>query len=291
MEFYNFYQIGRIFMIAVENDLQLHFSGAVVIGLAIWISFFILQGVGLYTMAKRRGIKKRFLAFVPLANIYYMGKLAGECVVFGHKMKRAGLYAMIAQILTTLAALAFVFSEWYLYVFQGAPIIYEENLLVMPQWEGLTGFASFVEGVYGYSGALYSLLGLVSQILLVILMMGLLQKYSPKNYRILAVVSFMFAPARFIIVFVLRKNNPVNFEEYLRRQREAYFRRQQQYYGNYGNPYGNPYGRPPYGGNPYGNGNYGNDGRQNSPPQDPFEEFYSPNTQGTNGKDEDDFFN
>lgn len=290
MEFYNFYQLGRIFMSAAENDLKLHFSAAIAIGLALWLGFFILQGVGLYTMAKRRGLKKRFLAFIPFANIYYMGKLAGDCAVFGHKMKRAGLYAMIAQILATIAALAFVFSEWYLYVFHGLPILSENNLLATPHWEGLTGFASFVYGVYEYGSALYSLLGLVSQILLVILMIGLLQKYSPKNYRILAVLSFMFMPARFIILFVLRKNNPVNFEDYLRRQREAFMRRQQQYYGNYGNPYG----RPPYGGNPYGNGGYGNGGNnggQNPPPQDPFEEFSSSNHQGTNGNDEDEFFN
>lgn len=276
-------------MTAAGKNAQLYFSGAVLIGLGIWLILFVLQAIGLYTMAKRANMKKKFLAFIPFANIYYMGKLAGNCAVFGHKMKNAGLYAMIAQILSTVATLALVFSEWYLFFTHGWPLSNEVNIFGMPHWEGLTGFSQFVYGVYEYGSAFVSIIGLVSKIMLIILMIGLLQKYVPKNYRLLAVLSFMFAPARFIIVFAVRNRQPINFEEYMRRQHEAYIRRQQQYYGNYGNPYGNPYGRPPYNGNPYG----GNNGQtqNNTPPEDPFEEFSSTGASNSGEKDEDDFFN
>ena len=44
----------------------------------LWGALFILQGVGLYVMAKKQGLKKKGLAFVPFVNILYMGKIAGE---------------------------------------------------------------------------------------------------------------------------------------------------------------------------------------------------------------------
>ena len=52
----------------------------IVVGFSIWLVFFILQGFGLSAMAKKRGLKKRWLAFVPFANIWYIGKIAGECI-------------------------------------------------------------------------------------------------------------------------------------------------------------------------------------------------------------------
>ena len=68
----------------------------------IWIALFLLQSFALYRMAKNQGIGKRFLAFIPFANILYMSKLAGKCTFFGRRMKNAGIYAMIAHTFLTL---------------------------------------------------------------------------------------------------------------------------------------------------------------------------------------------
>ena len=61
------------------------------IGGGIRLVLFVLQGFGLYAMAKKREMKNKWLAFVPLASVWYMGKLAGACDGFGKKMKRPGL--------------------------------------------------------------------------------------------------------------------------------------------------------------------------------------------------------
>ncbi len=276
MELFSFYNLSVSLFIAITNEVKISFTWGAAVGGLIWLAFFLLQGVGLYTMAKRRGMKKKGLAFVPFANIFYMGKIVGDCAFFGHKMKNAGIYAMIAQILSVVVTLLYISCECYLYVMHGAPLSSDTNLLALPQWDTLTGFSEVAYTIYEYSGAVYYIVGLISQIMLIILTLGLYQKYSPRNYRILTVLAFMFAPARFIIAFVLRNRPPVDFEEYRRRQYEAYMRRQQQYYNQYGNPYNNPYGRPPYGGNPYGNG-YGNNGQNqnDTPAEEPFEEFSS----------------
>ena len=74
-----------------------------------------------------------------------------------------------------------------------------------------------------------------------------------------------------IAVFALRKKQPVDYADYIRKKREAYYRR-----------YGGGYGNNPYGGNPYGGGTYGSrsggepfsDGdAERKQPDEPFSEF------------------
>ena len=116
MEIYNLYQMGSLIFSAFSNDYGLIFTCAIDFGLVSWLALFVLQGVGLFVMGKRREMKNKWLAFVPFVNIYYMGKLAGECGFFGHKMKNAGLYAMIAQMLGTLFTCTYILAECYLYL-------------------------------------------------------------------------------------------------------------------------------------------------------------------------------
>ena len=111
--------------------------------------------------------------------------------------------------------------------------------------------------------------------------------------------------SRCIIFFVVRGREPIDYAAMMRAKREAYMRRQQQYYGQYGDPYNRPYGNPhsPYG-NPYGAPNSSAASSQQNAGQaqpastsgDPFEELSTPNNQsGENGEtdanDPDGFFN
>ena len=107
MELFNFYNsIFEVFAIDGSVTMtDIWRAGGIALG--VWLVLFILQGIGLYVMAKRRNMKGRALAFVPFVNLYYIGRLIGDCTLFGRKMKRPGLYAMIAQILATLLMAAY----------------------------------------------------------------------------------------------------------------------------------------------------------------------------------------
>ena len=105
--------------------------------------------------------------------------------------------------------------------------------------------------------------------MLLILTMGLIRKYAPKNYMVLSLVSVFIPMSRFVIIFCLRNKQAIDYDAYIRARREAMAREYQQRYGSgYGTPYGgNPYSNP-YS-NPYGNATP-------TPPQkpeDPFGEF------------------
>ena len=282
MELYNFYNIATLITSlfkGTERFLPIYGS---VVGVLFWVVAFILQGVGISTMAKNRGIKNRGLAFVPFVNILYIGRLAGECQFFSQRVKRAGMYAMIAQIITTLFTIAMIAAEIYLWMMHGVP--QTEPQLGLSYWPGLTGFSRTVSEFYDLSGYLLSIFQLICGVLLVILLMSLYKKYEPRNHFALSMLTLLAPISRFFIIFAIRKRKAIDYEAYMRARRDAYVRRQQ-YYNPYNNPYnrsgGNPYGDGQYGQNPYANGQhgqnpYGQSAEQNSAqPEEPFSEFSS----------------
>ncbi len=263
MEIYNFYRIATMLSSLFGDwigDKNIPIYGAV-IGVLLFALVFILQGVGISTMAKRRGIDKRWLAFVPFVNIWYVGKLAGDCQFFGQKMKRAGLYAMIGQIVATLVTCAMIASEVYLWTMHGSPD------LTTGVWHGLSGFSLTVFNFYDISLYIVSIAQLVCEILFFILLTSLYKQYEPKNYFILSLLTLLVPLARFFIIFALRNRRAIDYEAYMRARQEAYARRRQQY----SNPYNNPYGNGGYNQSPYGQ----NAGATQPKPEEPFAEFSS----------------
>lgn len=285
MEIYDFYvfstMLGEWFgrNHPTENVLIACTIGAA----AVWLVMFVLQGIGLYTMAKRRGMKKKALAFIPFANIYYIGKLSGESVVFGQRMKRAGLYAMIAETIASVLCVAMIASQLYLYINCGEPMI--DETFGTPYWVVTgNGVASVIAKFMDVSSYFIGIAQLVAKVLMLILLSGLYKKYSPRNYFFLGVLTIML-PARYLIIFALRNRKAIDYEAYMRARREAYMRQQQQYrqqyYGGYGNSYGNPYQPPQKPEDPFGE--FGD-----KPSDEPFEELNG--SSNTTGGDADEFF-
>lgn len=290
MEFYYFYNVTTLiaaFFAQAEELLPIY---GVVGGALLWTVAFVMQGVGISKMAKNRGLKRRWLAFVPFANIWYLGKLSGECQFFGQKLKKAGIYTMISQIAATLFTLATIGAEVYLWTAHGAPQM--ESELGSAYWPGLTGFSLTVSRFYDLSGYMMSIFQLICEIFLLILLMSLYKRYEPKSYFALSMLTLFVPVSRFFIVFALRNRRAIDYEAYMRARREAYARRQQQYYNPYNNPYnrgGNPYGSAPNGQNPYARGA----GQTSPKPEEPFSEFSSDkNSRNASGQggDTDGFF-
>ena len=286
MEIYNLYQSlsavfavfygkkiteGQQIIAIVPTDKSV--IAALIGAFVVLTALFVLQGVGLYVMAKRRNLTKKWLAFVPFANLYLIGKLTGACSVFGRKMAHAGVFTMVAQLVASALVSFTIYVELVLFVGYGDCIAYNGVSL---DWIGLPQNVVWMASYYRNCDMLVSVIGLIYELLLLILVMGLFKKYSPKNYMVLSILSLFIPYARYITIFVVRGNSPVDYEAYMRARQEAFMRRQQQY-GNPYNPYGqNPYGQNPYGQNPYGQNAYGQPNAQpqgQKPPEDPFSEF------------------
>lgn len=65
-------EVGESAVFAIAGIL----IGVLVIGLVIGITLYILQSIGLYTLAKRRGINNPWLAWIPVGNAWIIGYLA-----------------------------------------------------------------------------------------------------------------------------------------------------------------------------------------------------------------------
>jgi hypothetical protein len=282
MEFYNFYKLGiNLASLWSRTEFVLIISGLGV-AFALWLGFFLLQGVGIYQMAKGRNFSQKWKAFLPFVNLLYIGKLAGDSQFFGHKVKKTGLHVMIMQIIATLFTFSLVASEAYLWLTCGAPQI--DSDLGVGYWPGLTGFPFLVSNFYDIGFYILSILQLVYEIFLIVMLMGLYKQYAPRNYMVLSLLSAFFPVLRFVIIFVLRKRKAIDYEAYARARQEAYMRQRRQYQNPYNNPYQNPYG------NSYGQNGYGQSG--NRPPEEPFAEFSSSNRNTSSTEDDPDgFFN
>lgn len=259
MEFLGLYNTAIQTLIMLGNTSVEAAWVSLLLVTAVCVTLFVLQGVGLRMMAKKQNIKKSWLAFVPFANIWLLGKLAGTAEFFGQKIKNIGLYTMIAQIVCSIMYALMIAAQVYLVHNHGLPHVTE---LGDAYWLGLKGFSITVEKFYRIGNYFLSILSLISEILVFILMLSVYKKYYPKSHLALGMLALFVPISRYITVFVLRKRTPIDFDAYMRARREAYMRSRQQYYGGY-NGY-NPYGQQP----------------QQPRPEDPFSEFKSGKTEG-----------
>lgn len=247
-------------------------SWAIATAVLVWVVLEFFLSFGLYRMGKKRKIGKYFMAFIPLVNMLYAGKLAGDGEFFGQKMKHIGVFVMVTRTLLFLVGAFTIFVETSLYMNYVPTVMNNTLIFLKTNGSEPTGkLARFFIGYDNISTMLLSILELAYTVLLFILASSLFRQYAPSSSMFLAFLS-LFIPVSFpIVVFVLRNKKPINYAEYIRKKREAYYNR----YGG-GGYTGNPYG----GGSMYGSGSYGtrNDdtaANNQKPSSDPFSEFGS----------------
>lgn len=250
----------------------------IIIGLCVTIAFYVLRSIGIFVLAKRAGINKRFLAFIPFVWIYLACKLIGNAQIFGRTFSQ--LAVLFCVIFSVAGYLQFIF-DFLLYFPIAGNLLYGREIFIIAREELASGYTpTLAQGIYGgadfvnpYKEALYtiynilnvssyflSVLNIASLVIGISVYFNLFKNYWPQHYMLFGILSIFGLSAPF--VFAIRNKKPINFNDYLRSR-----------YGVYGGHYGNPYGGYS-GGNPYGNGyNQGGYRPEQTPPKSPFEEF------------------
>ena len=254
---------------------------SIVISLAILVLFYILRSVGLFMLAKRQGYKKAWLSWIPLCWPLVCGKLTGDVSVFGKTIKKFHLIAFFVVLVNALLDIAcgvlvyFPLGSWLL---NGGDIVLSGvTHLTYPV------FTQGVQKAFNIIGYVQDVVGLFEIFVLITLFFNFFKKYWPERHAVAAILSFFgLFP---IFAFVVRKKNPVNYQDWIRARYQAFFAGQQ---NPYGNPYGNPFGQNVNQGGSQGdqtadqtNANQGQpfSEYQDKQSSDPFEEF-------SNDKDE-----
>ena len=278
MEFFDLFNVPMFFMdyiinLIIKPDIQNIYDYcnvalscylfAALGTLGVYLILLVFGGIGLNKLAKKQGLKHRWMAFLPFFNTYYAGKLAGETQFFGQKMKRVGLYAMISEILYVALQL-FVFVAVIISFFpQYRTLEIEDGVLsgvpnddAMPAW---------IDPAITYGSLVAYLLWFFVIVFFCVLYVSFFRKYYARGPILLAFLSAVL-PFRGFTIFAVRNNAPVDYNDYIRRRTQAYMRN-------------NGY-QPPYGTYGPGNGGYGSGGPQND---DPFEGFGGPSGGSSSG--------
>lgn len=272
------------------KDIVLFFGGTNVVPASPWIVvlavcitnalplvFYILRSIGVYVLSKRENIKHAWLAWLPLLWVLNAGKLMGKVMFGGKEIKWFSLVLFIAFALSELILLfnevigLFPLVGYYL---QGGEIYFSDKetyeavlreMGFVPYY--FSNYEIFVRNIiYPYNNmelisrildVIYYVdkpLGLITEIGLIIMYIGVFRKYYPEHYLLATILSIfgLFGP----FIFAVRKRKAVNYNEYMRNRFHST-------YGMYQNPYtqNNPYNQRP------------NNTASSKRPASPFEEF------------------
>ena len=222
------------------------------IALAVVITFYVLRSVGLYKLAKKQGVENAFLAWIPCVWMFIACKIVGKARIFGTAAEKFAVWACVLFSVAVIIPVVYYGFTIAPYVFRAIQsedvvmIVSDGTLYVSPELSYSSGLNKFLDiiGVFG------NVLRLVEIFITVSVYIALFKKFWPQHYILAAVLSFfgLFG----VFAFVIRNNQPVDFNEYIRRR---YYNAGFPPYGGYGQGGYNPYNN---GGNGYGAPNQGN---------------------------------
>lgn len=269
---------------------------AFVITAAVYVAVCVFKAIGLYTMAKNRGMKKKlWCAFVPFASTYLIGELAGEMRLGKARVKHLGLIAAAVELLYCAVALMQTIPAAYAFAANMYTITTQEaGNIVYYGWAFSSEFPAAVARMTDVAYILNYIFMVLNVIAQVFLLIAFYRAYAPASYIWMVILGVIVAVANAFLIFAFRGRKPIDYDKFMAARAERYRRMQQSQYGPYGGgPYGgNPYGGNPYGGNPYG-GNQGGGAAPGAPAdpfgeypsdRDPFEEYsHGGNSQGQSG--------
>lgn len=278
MDFIKIFSISWGLMLS-ENNVAL--IALIIVPVVIYLIFFILEGVGLYTMASKQGVGYKWRTFVPFVNSYLMGELTGDCPFCGKKIKSIKVWILCTELVAFITgALYFVcecllaselfdaFRREVIDIYMGIEVLtYEYDVSRMSGWHLIIYNISQIDYY------IYMVCDLLYFVFYIILLTNFFRKYFAKNYFMLVLACVLF-PVQGACVFAVRNNKPVDYTAYMNRRRAQYFGQHQ----NTNNPY-NYYSDRNNGGSANGNGGYNYDPftgqpiNHNTSNDDPFSEF------------------
>ena len=86
MNLYGLLSVATDIAGTMQLDPRIEFYSNLV-SIVVSLALFVLKGVAIYTMAKRRSFDKLWMAFVPFLNFILLGKIIGKVVELRGKFK------------------------------------------------------------------------------------------------------------------------------------------------------------------------------------------------------------
>ncbi len=277
---------------SVANQFTSELWICLLVGGLCFLIIYIFQGMGLYTISKHEGYGSRWMAWVPFLQIYYIGVCSQKNKVLGTINTKSFSIAVALLDFLLFAGYALYYVSYFLVEehIHWSTYYYGE----IPMYEYIDGFYTTLPSNLTWAAWIVSYLkGYVLEWVRLLFIIGKLflytafyRTYSARRYFLFSIVGALL-PVNGIIIYCVRNNKGLNYNEYIRKVREENYRRYQQQMQQQQNPYNqNPYSRgygapPPN--DPYNNNGPYNNGQQGSSAPDPFEEYANSSGNNSNG--------
>ncbi len=268
-------------MLITGDPYYTYYWVCLVVGAVAFAVIYALEAAALYTIAKNNGYEKRWMAFVPFFNTYYIGVLAEKNKTFNTKTKNFSLALAIIEAVCVALNILYIVSIFLLFSGNYLKAI-PENIyntageLIATVFTGnyeITGLPENLEWAWWVFSSMHSYIlstmNIAYLVLTVFVLSSFFRTYSARNYMVFTILSILF-PIKTIFMFCIRKNKAKNYMDYIRERQKRQYDAYQQYMRNNGgyNGYGNGAGGANPNGGYYGGGATPNGGRPT--PEDPF---------------------
>ena len=186
--------------------------------LAFYIAFYVLRGVALYKMAKKRGEKQAYLAFIPFACFALIGKLQPKCKYVA-KSKNYWIVALVfCAIYTSLSLvidLCFAIQPL-------KTLIVDKTALTAESFNRNNFLLNSLDMIGSVATIVYVLFAIMAY-------SNLFKAYAPSKvfkYNLFSVLGYVLLSSFFvtgIFLFVNRNAEYVDYDAYVDGERRKYY--------------------------------------------------------------------
>lgn len=272
-------QIPTVIAIPSSTALSIAISAIV-----IFIVFYVLLSFALSKMAKNRGYKHSWYAYLPFYRWYVLGKLAGKIRLMGRVYNDMALVFMLLVGITSFVnvlSTVFVFADPFFSLLKGVNPSFSlsDNGLSVEYSSNAALKLAYVGQIISYIASAFSILVILFKIFVY---SALFKQYSPRRYLLGTIFSCLGFES--IAVLCVCNRTPVDYNAYMKQRYDRYVSRNPfmnqnmnnngyNGFNNYNNDFNNNY-----------NNTY-NAGGNNDNYVDPFADDDSANSSGTNSND------
>lgn len=177
-----------------------------VIGLAA----YIFQGIGMYTLGKKRGMQYPWLAFIPYARTYYQGELCGTLQFGKRSIKNPGIWMLVIPIVSNMIMGLSFGVLWITIVGRLASLAWEfgNSYSMQYQFPGPSG--GFGNSIFIILIIMIGLLSIavtaVQKTLTALVNHQIYSRYTDKNFAVLHAVLGVFVPLYTAVYFFIIRN-------------------------------------------------------------------------------------
>ena len=170
----------------------------------ISVALFILNGLGIYNMSKKMELKSPWISFIPVANIFALGRIAQRYVKRdGTPSAKFGITLVILYVSQFLVSVAFIIFSVIatISVISNAELAIEQEVMME-----MSMFSSLIPVIILY----FVLAGvaLTYKIIYYVSLWRVFSIFSNENATLFTVLSVFFSFLAPIFLFVIRNNQP-----------------------------------------------------------------------------------